>query len=83
MGSGLLNLSQATGVAGLTIDATFLHWSFTATSADTDSVDGEPLLSLVSELAGLVWSGWTLALVDDSKLSVLPGPDSQYESDEI
>ena len=83
VGSGLLDLGEATGVAGLTIDASLLHWSFAASSADTDPVDDVALLSLVSKLASLVWARWTLALMDDTKLSVPPGPHSQHESDEI
>ena len=81
--SGLLDLAHSTGVAGLSVDTTFLDVSLAASSADTDSVDNITLLSLVTELAGLVWARWTLALVDDIELSVFPGPDSEHKADQI
>jgi hypothetical protein len=83
VGSGLLDLALTTGVAWLTIDTTLLDWSFTATSADANSVDDETLLSLVAKLAGLVWAGWSCGLMDDSKLSVFPGSDSEHESEKV
>ena len=83
VGSGLLDLGEATGVAWLTVNTSFLNWSFTSTSADANSVDDETLLSLVTEFAGLVWASWSLSLVDDSKLSIFPGSDSHDKSHKI
>ena len=83
MCSGLLDFAHATGVAWLSIDASLLHISFTAASANTNSIDDVSLLSLVSELAGLVWTRWTLALLDDIELSIFPGPDSEHKADKI
>ena len=79
---GLLQLAD-THVSWLSVDASLGDVSLTATSADTGSVDDESLLSLVSELACLLWSGWTAALVDGSELSKLPGTHSKHEADKV
>ena len=81
--SGLFDLAHSTGVSRLSVDTSFLNVSLAASSANADSVDDIALLSLVTELSGLVWARWTLALVDDIKLSVLPGSDSQDKADKV
>ena len=83
VGSGLLDLSQATGVAWLTVNTSLLDWSLTSSPANADSVDDVALLCLEAELAGLVWTRWPLSFVDDSELSVFPGSDSEHKSDKV
>ena len=53
--SGSLELSD-TLVDGLTIDATLLDGSLTATTSDTDSVNDVALLSAVTHLSGFIVS---------------------------
>ena len=71
VGSAWLELVD-TLVNGFTVNDTLANWSLSSTSSDSDSVDDITLLSLVTELSGLVWSGGSLDLVDDGKLSVFP-----------
>ena len=82
VGSGLLELSD-TSVDWLTVDDTLVDSSLSSTSSDSDSVNDVALLGLVSEGSGLVQSGWSLHLVDDWELSVLPASNSKDKSDDI
>ena len=83
VGSGLLDLSQTTRVSWLSVNTSLLDWSFTSSSTNADSVNDIALLSLVAKFTGFVWAGWSLSLVDDTKLSVFPGSDSEHKSDKI
>ena len=88
LGDGLvgtlgLDLLDSTRVSGLSVDATLGDVSLAATSADANTVDDVALLGLVAELACLVGTGGSGALVDHGKLTELPGADSQNESAEI
>ena len=40
-------------------------------TADTAAVDNVALLGLVTQAAGLVWSGWARGAVDDVQLTEL------------
>jgi hypothetical protein len=60
-----------------TISSTLWHWSLAATTANAHAVDDIALFGLVSETAGLVWSGWTGSTMDDVKLSELPAADTE------
>lgn len=70
-------------VGGLTVGGTLGHWSLSATSSDSDTVDHETLLGLVTQSSGLVGSRRSGGSVDDVLLSVLPASDSQQESGDI
>jgi len=59
-------------VDGLAVNDTLGDGSLSSTSSDSDSVDNVSLLALVPELSGLIGSAWSVAFVDDGKLSVLP-----------
>ena len=78
----LLELTD-TLVDGLSEDGSLSNGALTSSTSDADSVDNVTLSSLVSELSGLIGSGRSLALVDDGKLSVFPGSDSEDETEEI
>ena len=78
-----LDLLYATGVSGLTEDLTLGDVSLAATSADADTVDDVALLGLVTYLSSLISAGRSGALVDDGKLTELPGADSHDESADI
>ena len=82
VGSGLLELSD-TSMDWLTVDDTLMDGSLSSTSSNSDSVDNVSLLLLESEGSGLIQSGWSLDLVDDWELSVLPASDSEDKSDDI
>ena len=82
VGSGLLELSD-TSMNWLTVDNTLMDGSLSSSSSDSNSVDDVSLLLLESEGSGLIQSGWSLDLVDNWKLSVLPASDSKDESDDI
>ena len=82
MRSGLLDLSD-TLVDGLTADNSLVDWSLSSSSSDSNSVDNVSLLGLESEGSGLLSSGWSVDLVADGELSVLPGSDSEDESHNI
>lgn len=71
VGSGGLKLVD-TLVNWFTVNNTLGDWLLSATSSDSDSVDNVTLLGFVTELSGLVESAWSVDLVDDWKLSVLP-----------
>ena len=70
-------------VDGLSVDNTLADWSLTASTSDSNSVNDVSLLGLVSELSGLVGSAWSVDLVDNGELSVLPRPHSHDESENI
>ena len=82
VGSGFLELSN-TSMDWLTIDDTLMDGSLSSTSSDSNSVDDVSLLLLESEGSGLIQSWWSLDLVDNWKLSVLPASDSEDESNDI
>lgn len=81
---GLLVLEVVDTLVGwLTVGGTLWSWSLSTTSSDTDSVDDETLLGLVTQSSGLVWSRWSRSSVDNSLLSVFPTSDSVQESGDI
>ena len=82
VGSGLLELGD-TLMDWLTENGTLVNCSLSSSSSDSDSVDNVSLLLLESHGSGLVKSRWSLDLVHDWKLSVLPASDSEDESDNI
>ena len=65
---------------GFTMDDTFGQRSLTASSGDSNSVNDEPLLLLISQSSRLVGSAGTSASEQSRQLSVLPAPDSEEES---
>ena len=71
VGSGGLELVD-TLVDGLAVNNTLGDGSLAATTSDSNSVDNVALLGLVSELSGLIGTGWSVDLVNDGELSVLP-----------
>ena len=78
-----LDLLDSTGVSRLTVDLSLGDVSLATTSADTDAVHNVALLGLVADLACLVGTGGTVALVDDRELTILPGADSEDKTAEI
>ena len=70
-------------VHGLTVNNTLAHWSLSATSSDSDSVDHVALLPSVAQLSGLIGSAGSLSLVDHWQLSVFPGSHTKHESQHI
>lgn len=70
-------------VGGLTVSGTLRDGSLSATSSDSDSVDDETLLGLVTESSSLVGSRGSRGTVDDVLLSVFPASDSVQESHDI
>lgn len=82
VGSCWLQLCD-TLVDWLSVDNPLGHWSLSASTSDSYSVDDIALLSLISELSCLVRTRRSCASVDDWKLSVLPRSHSENESDDI
>ena len=82
VGSGLLELSN-TLVDWFTENGTLVDSSLSSSSSDSNSVDDISLLLLESKSSSLIKSGWSLYLMDNSKLSILPASDSHDESDDI
>ena len=78
-----LDLLDATRVSGLTVDGTLGAVALTATSSDANTVDNVTLLGLESKSACLLGTGRSVALVDDGKLTELPGSDSHNEAADI
>ena len=76
-------LLSDTGVLGLSVVDTLRHSLLSVTSLDTDSVDHEALLSLVSQAVSLIGTRGLSGSVDRRELSVLPGSDSENESHDI
>ena len=75
---GLLVLQVVDTLVGwLTVSSTLWNRSLSVTSSDSNSVDNETLLGLVTQLSGLLWSGRSGCSVDDVVLSVFPTSDSQ------
>jgi len=66
-------------VLGLTVHNTLGALHLASTTADGNTVDGVALLLLVAKLAGLVWAGGAVHLVDVGKLAVLPGTKAEEE----
>lgn len=88
LGDGLvsalsLDLGDATRVSGLTVDGTLGTVSLATTSSDADTVDNVTLLGLETKTACLLGAGRSVALVDDGKLTELPGADSHDEAADI
>lgn len=81
-GSLVLQLVN-TLVGWLTVSSTLGHRSLSVTTSDSDTVDDETLLGLVTQSSGLVWSGWSRSTVDNVLLSVFPDSDSLQESQNI
>jgi hypothetical protein len=82
VGSSLLELSN-TLVDWLTSDNTSVYCSLSSSSSDSNSVDNVSLFLLESEGSSLIESRWSLDLMDDRELSILPTSDSHDESDDI
>lgn len=72
-----------THVGWLTVGGTLWCRLLTVTSADTDSVDDESLLGLVSETSSLVWTRRSRSAVADVLLSVFPTSHSQQETEDV
>ena len=70
-------------VGWLTISSTLWNWSLSTTSSNSDSVDDESLLSLVTQSSSLVWSGRSRSSVDDVLLSQFPASDTVEETHHI
>ena len=70
-------------VGWLTVGSTLWNRSLSVTTSDSDSVDNETLLGLVTQSSSLVWSSWSWSSVDNVSLSVLPDSDSLQESENI
>lgn len=84
LSQGLLVLQGVDTLVGwLTVGSTLWHRSLSATSSDTDSVNNESLLGLVTESSGLVWAGWSRSAVDHRLLTVLPAPDTVEETNNV
>ena len=82
VGLFLLELTDAV-VDGLTENDTLADVSLTTTTSNASSVDNVTLGSLVTETVSLVWTGRTAASVDGGELSVLPGSNSEYETEKV
>lgn len=70
-------------VGWLTVSSTLWNRSLSVTTSDSDTVDDEALLGLVTESSSLVWTRWSGGTVNDVLLSVLPNSDSEQESVDI
>lgn len=70
-------------VGWLTVSGTLWHRSLSVTTSDSDTVDDETLLGLVTQSSGLVRSGRSGSPVDDVLLSVFPDSDSLQESKNV
>lgn len=81
-GSLVLELVD-THVGGLTVGSTLVGRALAATSADTDTVNNETLLGLVTETVSLVRARRTSGTVDGLQLTVLPASNSEEESQNI
>jgi hypothetical protein len=82
VGLGLLLLDN-TVVTGLSENGTLADVALAATATDADAVDNVALGALVAKTAGLVDARGALNLVDHGELTVLPGADTEDESDNI
>ncbi len=79
--SGLELVHTMTG--RLTIDGTLSNLALTTTTSDTDAIDDETLLGLVSETTGLVDARRTAGTMDDVELTVFPATDTEDEAKDI
>lgn len=70
-------------VGWLTVSGTLWNRSLSVTTSNSDTVDNETLLGLVTQSSSLVWSRWSRGSVDNSLLSVFPDSDSLQESQDI
>lgn len=70
-------------VGGLAVSSTLAHRTLAATSSNTDSVDNETLLGLVTQLAGSLRTTGAAGTVDDVELAVLPGSNSVKEAQDV
>lgn len=68
---------------GFTIGATLGYWTFTTTTAYTDSVDDETLFSLVTQTTSLVGTGGSGRTVQLGQLTVLPDADTKQVTHNI
>ena len=82
-GDGLVVLvelqSSDTGSLGLTVGDTLVGDALAATAADADAEDGEALLGLVSEHAGLIGAGGAVEADNSVRVAVLPSADALSE----
>ncbi len=67
-------------VGWLTVSSTLWNRSLSVTTSNSDTVDDETLLGLVTHSSSLVWSRWSGGSVDNVLLSVFPDSDSLQES---
>lgn len=81
-GSLVLQLVD-TLVGWLTVSSTLWNRSLSVTTSNSDTVDDETLLGLVTHSSSLVWSRWSGGSVDNVLLSVFPDSDSLQESQNI
>lgn len=63
-------------VGWLTVSSTLWNRSLSVTTSNSDTVDNETLLGLVTQSSSLVWSRWSRSSVNDILLSVFPNSDS-------
>lgn len=70
-------------VGWLTVSGTLWHRSLSVTTSNSDTVDDETLLGLVTQSSSLVWSRRSGGSVDDVLLSVFPDSNSLQESENI
>jgi len=78
-----LDLGDATRVSGLTVDATLGGVTLAATTTDADTVDDVSLLRLVTNSSRFLRARRSLALLDDGKLTELPGAHTHDEADDF
>ena len=82
-GDGLVVLVELqtgdTGSLGLTVGDTLVGDALAATTADADAEDGEALLGLVSEHAGLIGAGGAVEADNSVRVAVLPSADALSE----
>merc|ERR1712182_121601 len=72
-----------TSVAGLAIHLTLVHWTLAATTADTHTVNAEPLLGLVPKTTSLVRASGLGRPVDGWHLPELPSAHALHEAQDI
>lgn len=72
-----------TMTTGLAVHNSLRVRSLAATTANTDTVDDESLLGLVSETTSLIGARRTRSTVDGGKLTVLPTSHTEEESEDI
>lgn len=81
---GLLVLQLRNTLVGwLTVSSTLWNRSLSVTSSNSDTVDNETLLGLVTQTSSLVWTGWSGSTVNNVLLTVFPNSDSEQESVDV